>query len=153
MADYPEDRQVQINDKLYKPFTQAFNSTAGGKPADGIWLADAEPYGPPSESPRRKSMKKVSFEGLNYIGTKEGGLRERLISVPMIVVGDDARVTAADFLDALNILARYTVRLPGGNERQGCKLSDQTGAGHEIAIGSKLCVVLPLIFEQLSDAN
>lgn len=137
-------------------FPTAF-SGGSSTPTAGVYYAV-----PPMGEPGREGVPEyeeilASFPGVDGVGTKRLGFRARKIVFEIIIVGADRSACETSknaIFDAATALARYSVKVEGGTERQGCKLV--RGAGipeRSYTITDKICLVVPLVFIQLSETN
>ena len=147
---------VTIAGTGYNDFLQAFVAGANF-PADGIYYPTGNPpdYGqPPQESDPQYDRRQVKFAGVAGQGEKDFGFLRRQIWIDLIFVGDKSGVETAKaaLLATLATNTRYTIAMPGGASRQGCKLRP-IGRSTQKAIGEKICLCVPFTFEQLSESN
>lgn len=146
---------ISINSVTYNDFASGFNA-ANGYPTTGNYYA-LPPFGnPPRVGVPRRDFRKIMFPGVNYVGTKDYGLREAAISIELISVA--ASATAAEsarntLANALSAVARFTISIKGVSY-PGCKLMPGGAVtSGQFCLGGQVCMVLSCSFEQLSNAN
>jgi hypothetical protein len=148
---------LTINGTNATDFPSAFAAGAN-EPTAGTYYAVA-PYGsPPRETaPEFKEIGPIGFPGVSGFSTKTlypFGIRH--ISVDLIICGTKSAVetSRASLQDSFAQQARYTIVLPSGPTRNGCKMVPGTGEPvSQWAIGSKVCLLISFKFRQLSAAN
>jgi len=146
---------ISINSVTYNDFNTAFGA-ANGFPSTGNYYA-LPPFGkPPAVSVARRDYRQITFPGVNYIATKDFGIRERMIHVELIAVAASATAaeSARDTLaNALSAVARYTIAIKGVSYA-GCKLAPGGAMTvGQFCIGGQVCMLLSCDFLQLSNSN
>lgn len=145
-----------INGTSYASLATAFTNGVG-QPASGTYFV-TQPFGiqPREEDPQYDDIL-VGFAGVDGLGRKRMGFRNRKILVMLVTIGATRTAVEASktaILDSVTQLARFSVTVPGGVERQGCTLA-RGGADLEnwVSIANKWCLVYALSFIQLSTTN
>lgn len=124
--------------------TAAF--TAGvGNPAAGIYMA-LPPFGnSPVEHGPMYEEEHIGYEGMTQVATKRRYFRGRIIHIDLIAVGTSQTTfeTQRKKIDGVAALARYTVTLPGGTAREGCKLVvGSLVCGPKFSLGTGIAAVV-----------
>jgi hypothetical protein len=147
---------VTVNGTTYSGFALAFNGGVSS-PADGIYYA-LPPYGqPPVEGAVIKDEKQIKFVGVAGVGIKEMGAKTRPITMELIIVGSSKSAvesSKATLLTAVSGTTRFSVTVPGGTARLGCRLVP--GSGNPIdswTIGNKICLRVSLSFMNYGEAE
>ncbi len=146
---------LTINGTPANDFSSAF---AGNNfPTTGTYYA-VDPYGsPPRESAKEFIEKQVSFVGVQGTSTKRiypFGIRG--IYCQLIICGTKAQVetSRASMMDSFAQQARYTISLPSGPTRNGCKLVLGSGkVSKQWAMGGQVCLLVDFEFKQFSENN
>ncbi len=146
---------VAINGTSYADFSTAF-AGAGSNPVAGIYYC-LDPFGdPPREGPLEYDEMSVKFTGkLDGFGRKRMYWKGREIYVDLVVADTDdqaAETRKNTFFDTITGLARFSITVPGGTARPGCKLLSHV-MGPWYTIGTCRCVVVKLLFLQMSTTN
>jgi len=144
---------LTINGTNYSDFVQAFT---GSSPAPGQYYA-LPPFGmPPLENIFQYQEQHITFPGvLNAMGTKRIAFGPRIISCELIVIGASkaaAAGSAAALLLAMAQLQRYTITLPDGVSRPGCKYLNATEDSWVFGFLGAWAVVMSCSFIQLQDS-
>ena len=146
---------LSINGTTYPDFLQAFagNITT---PSPGQYYA-IPPWGkPPTETAFQYQEQHITFPGvLNAMGTKRIAFGPRTISCELIIVGNSkasAAGSAATLMAAMNQLQRYTITLPDGISRPGCKLLNAHGDDWIFSFSGAWAALLSCNFIQLQEA-
>lgn len=143
---------LTINGTSYTDFLQAFVANAT-TPAAGQYYA-IPPWGkPPTEGSFQYQEQHITFPGvLDAMGTKRIAFGPRQISCDLIVVGASkaaAAGNAATLLTAMNQVQRYTISLPDGVSRPGCKLASAQQDDWVFGFANAYAVLLSCTFNQL----
>lgn len=137
----------------YGPLTSAFAASTSVPAAGAYYLL--KPYGlKPREANLTYQELKISFPGVPGVAIKRFGGRERFIIADLMLIGaDDSAVETLKntIMDALNALARYSVTVPGGTARTGCKLVAATPIDFEEFHGLT-AMILNLVIQDLTGA-
>lgn len=142
----------------YSSFEAAFGGNVS-TPAAGVYTA-LPPYGsPPRESSAEYEELPIIFFGVSGVGTKGGNsdFRGRNFIIDMIIAG----ATKAAIETSRNALlatmapnARFSVTVPGGTARPGCKLVRGSGEVKDwINLGGNIICTLTLNIRQMSLSN
>lgn len=135
----------------YGPLSGAFPTSV---PTDGTYYL-LKPYGlPPRESSLTYQEIDIGFPGIPGMSTKRFGGRFRFILAELMIIGasESAVETAKNaIMDALVVKDRYSVTVPGGTARTGCKLfaSGAIPTDWEF-FETKIAMVLQLVIRDLS---
>lgn len=123
---------LAINGTNYSPISDAFAVVS--TPAAAIYYAQM-PYGQqPMEGALSYEELLGSFPGVNGMFTKRFGGRMRIIIARMMIVGADESACETlknAMLASVSGLDRYSVTVPGGTARTGCKLLQPSGFSPE----------------------
>ena len=146
---------LSINGTPYTDFLQAFAGNAT-TPAVGQYYA-VPPYGhPPTESAFQYQEQHITFPGvLNAMGTKRIAFGPRTISCELIIVGNSkasAASAAASKIASMSQLQRYTITLPDGISRPGCKYLTAQEDDWIFSFSGAFAVLLSCSFIQLQDS-
>lgn len=146
---------LSINGTSYTDFTQAFAGNLTS-PAAGNYYA-VPPWGrPPLESGFQYQEQHITFPGvLNAMGTKRIAFGPRTIHCELIIVATSkasAMSTAASRIASMNQLARYTITLPDGGSRPGCKYQSAQETDWIFSFVDRYAVVLACDFIQCQES-
>lgn len=126
-------------------------------PANGVYTAIDKLGRPPLEGSPEYEELLVTYFGISGVGTKQGGFRGRDIEIDMVIVNasksavESARNT---LLATMPTTSRFSVTVPGGTARAGCKLKRGSGQVKEwFTIGTKYCCTLTLNIRQMSETS
>jgi len=114
--------QMIIAGLAIQDITQAF---AGGEPAAGVYYA-LPPYGeaPMEDAPEYEDVQ-LSWPGVDGSGIKRLGFRGRNIHATIVILGDSKAACEAikdSLFTSWTPLARFSITIPGGSARPGCRL-------------------------------
>lgn len=137
----------------YKSLEHAYN---GGvtTPAAGVYTA-LPPYGlPPWEASPEYEEMPITYLGLDGVGTKQGGFRGRNIGVDIVIIGaakSDIETSKNALFAAMPTTSRFSVTIPGGTARPGCKLVRGSGEIKDWStLDGKILACLMLRIRQMS---
>jgi hypothetical protein len=146
--------QLVIPSGSYNPLSSAWNLDVSIPTSGAYYLL--KPYGsPPREASLSYQELQGSFPGVNGTWTKRFGGRMRFIFADLMIIGaTEAAVETLknSIMTACSVQARYSVTVPGGTARTGCKLVQPTGAtplDWENYLGFH-GLLLQLVFQDLS---
>jgi hypothetical protein len=139
----------------YRSLDFAWGATV--TPADGVYTAIDKMGRPPMEGDPEYDQIPVKYLGVDGVGMKLGGFNGRniLIDIIIIAASPTARETARNALIAtMPVTSRFSVTIPGGTARPGCKLV-QGGAQvkENFCISGKFCLSMTLNIRQMSLSN
>lgn len=111
---------------------------------------------PPLESVPQYEEYSYKFPGIDVEYRKRSRFAGREIHVPLIFIFPDR--TSVEYLYDTTLeqwkqLERYTIILPGGMVRDGCKLENESDLRHWFPMGGMVCLTVQLRFRQLSKTN
>lgn len=123
-------------------------------PTAGIYTA-LPPYGqPPWEASPEYEEMLVTYLGLDGVGTKQGGFRGRNIGVDIVIIGaskSDIETSKNALFAAMPTTSRFSVTIPGGTARLGCKLVRGSGEVKDWStLDGKIVACLMLRIRQMS---
>lgn len=134
----------------FKGYEEGFNNTLSA--VDGYWY---DPSTPPIETPLKYNTQLITFPGeLTAAATKRLEYGPRYIFARLFVTATSkasAQSGGASVLTDFNNLARYTVTLPNGVSRPGCKCVEELTK----EVGWLKCgpgsygVIIEAVFQQL----
>jgi len=140
----------------YNSFEHAYN---GGvtTPTAGVYTA-LPPYGlPPSESSPEYEELLVTFAGISGVGTKQMGFRGRNIVVDLVIVGATKSAVESSkntLFGTMPTTSRFSVTIPGGTARPGCKLVRGSGMIKDWStLDGKILGCLQLQIRQMSEES
>ncbi len=137
----------------YSPLSSAWGADPS-IPTDGAYYL-MKPYGlPPREAGLTYQDLDIAFVGKAGTATKRFGGRQRFIlgDLMLIAASDSALETLKNsIIDACNVLARYSVSVPGGTTRTGCKLVLANPIDFD-EFSTKRAMILQLVLRDLSGA-
>lgn len=145
---------LTINGANFAPFPTAF---VNGIPTDGSYYGVA-PFGvPPRESAPNYREIDTEFIGIPGITkTRLYPFGPITIWAQIVIVGTKAGTETArnSMMASFAQQARYTIALPSGPSRQGCKLMSGSGkVTNQWQIGGKVAILVEFEFQQLSPTN
>lgn len=138
----------------------SYNSVEGSygagatSPTAGVYTALA-PYGdPPQEGSAEYEEIPVSYLGVDGVGTKQGGFRGRNLTIDMVIIGATKSAcmsSHATLLATMPTTSRFSVTVPGGTARPGCKLLRGSGKITKWeTLDNKIVALLTLEIRQMS---
>jgi len=106
----------------YADLTQSLGAAT---PLEGVYYA-LPPYGdaPCEDAPEYEDVQ-MSFPGVDGVGIKRLGFRGRNIRVTLVILGmtkANCEARKDTLFASLTPLARFSITLPGGTARPGCRL-------------------------------
>lgn len=137
------------------------DNITSGEPNVGIYYPQSPLGLQPMENEGENEYMLVTFHGIDGIGEIDSGFRGRDLTIELII----ADTTKGGIETQRNALiaamqngtpaARFSVTIPGGTQRQGCRL---TRNGCKILkpsfqLGTKICQWIQLNIRQLSTTN
>ncbi len=141
----------------YTSLDAAFASDSNIDPVSGVYTAIDKIGRPPLEGPEEHEQIMVKILGIPGVGTKQGGFLGRNITIDIVIVGSsksDAESKKNALFAAMPTTSRFSVTVPGGTARPGCKLAQGSGQPKEwFNLGSRYCCLLTLEIRQMSETN
>ena len=140
-----------INSSNFAPFSEAFNA---GTAVPGVYYA-VPPFGaPPREGAPEYEEIAVKFPGVPGVAFKRlAPFGPRPIKVELVFFGPKSLVETnrAALQDSFSQLARYTISLPDGPTRNGCRMVQGSGlATSQQAIAGYVALIVAFEFRQYS---
>ena len=143
-----------INGRSFSPFSEAFNN---GQALPGVYYA-VPPFGsPPREGAPEYEEIAVKFPGVPGVAFKRlAPFGPRPIKVELIFFGSKASNESdrAGLQDSFSQLQRYTISLPDGPTRNGCRMVQGSGlATSQQAIAGYVALIVAFEFRQYSQES
>jgi hypothetical protein len=150
----PAAPPLVVNGTSFPPFNAAFNA---GTAVPGVYYA-VPPFGsPPREGAPEYEEIAVKFPGVPGVAFKRlAPFGLRTIKVELVFFGPKSLVETnrATLQDSFSQLARYTISLPDGPTRNGCRMTPGSGlATSQMVIAGYLSVIAAFEFRQYSEEN
>lgn len=145
-----------INGVSYNAIASAFPGGASS-PTAGSYYATPPLAESPGESAIKNNDLHISFAAINGVGRKRMNSIGREIYLTLVVCGTsvgDCESKKNAVISNIAGLARFSVTSDGGTARPGCvAIEGSVRSSKRFTMGTAVCCLIQMAFQQLSDSN